>query len=253
MEGLLLCHAFSGRSVSLSCSFSDPGGQKGQNMAKEVKKFSYNYNGRAIGENEVMVPFEWTETEDGNCTNRECIKTLTQGNRHFKVIYKAVDREWAKTATSALNLVQNEALGHYDVPNSVSMNAMEDEFELSLGETPSAEEVFMEEEELTESQKAFVKKYRDMIDKSPKHGLCMLLMSLGYKGDKLAGIMKMSKPGANYVREQILSLAPDQIERISQIDVDSLNARGASDAEYYRSEAEKFLKVVMQMYFAADN
>ena len=218
-------------------------------MAKEVKKFTCNYNGDAIGADEEMVPFEYTELDAERCVNPECIKTLPVGGRDFKVIYKAVPKAWAKKAASALTLVENETLGHYSVPNSVSMNAVEDEYELALGEAPSAEDVFMEGEGLTESQAASVKKIRDMIEKSPKHGLCMVLMSLGYKGDKLAAAMNMSKPGANYVRDQVLGLVADKIDNIGQLDVDGLKASKSSDAEFYRSEAEKFLKVVMEMYF----
>lgn len=89
---------------------------------REKSEFKKNFNGEDIKPGEVMIPFEYTELDDENCTNRECIKTLTVGGRNFKVIYKAVPEEWAKRGTSALTLVQNEELGHYDVPNSVSMN-----------------------------------------------------------------------------------------------------------------------------------
>lgn len=44
------------------------------------------------------------------------------------MIYKAVSECWAKVARSALNLVENEELGHYDIPNSISMDKLFDKF-----------------------------------------------------------------------------------------------------------------------------
>ena len=68
---------------------------------REKSEFKKNFNGEDIKPGEVMIPFEYTELDDENCTNRECIKTLTVGGRNFKVIYKAVPEEWAKKGTSA--------------------------------------------------------------------------------------------------------------------------------------------------------
>ncbi len=102
-------------------------------MTKKVKKgFTANYNGEAIRPDEVMVPFEYTDGDAENCTNTNCIKTVKMGGRNFKVIYKAVPQEWEKDAKSAFNLIQNEMLGHYAVPNSVSMDAVRDEYEWEL-------------------------------------------------------------------------------------------------------------------------
>lgn len=111
---------------------------------REKSEFKKNFNGEDIKPGEVMIPFEYTELDDENCTNRECIKTLTVGGRNFKVIYKAVPEEWAKRGTSALTLVQNEELGHYDVPNSVSMNAMEDEYGMAMGTSRSVEDEYIQ-------------------------------------------------------------------------------------------------------------
>lgn len=72
-------------------------------MAKIDKKgFKVNYNGEEIKPGEVMIPFEYTEGDAENCINPECIKTVRQGGRCFKVIYKAVPEEWAKEGKSAM-------------------------------------------------------------------------------------------------------------------------------------------------------
>ena len=218
-------------------------------MAK--KNFSRNYNGEAIQYGQIMVPFEYKETEAGNYTNAECIKTFEVGGKNFRVVYKAVDEEWAKDANSALNLHQNEVLGHYAVPNSVSRDEMEDEYELALGEVPSAEDVLLQAEELSETQQAVVRTAQRLMKKSPKHGLAFLLMGLGIKGDQFAQEMKMSKPGANYVRDQVRNLAPDRIDSFSQIDIEGLKASKSANADYYREAASRYLKVLIDMYFEA--
>ena len=92
--------------------------------------FTRNFNGEAIKPNEVMVPFEYTELEAEKVVNPECIRTIETAGQYFKVIYKAVPQEWAKRAKSAFNLVQNEALGHYGISNSVSMDMLEDEYKI---------------------------------------------------------------------------------------------------------------------------
>lgn len=215
------------------------------------KNFTCNYNDEAIRDGQIMVPFEYKETEADNYTNNECIKTLTVGGRNFKVVYKAVDEEWAKDANSALNLHQNEELGHYAVPNSVSRDAMEEEYELALGESPAAEDLFLKKEQLTETQQAVVRTAERLMEKSPKHGLAFLLMGLGIKGDQFAQEMQMSKPGANYVRDQIRGLAPSRIDSFTQIDVEGLKASKSANADYYRGAASKYLKVLLDMYFEA--
>lgn len=145
-------------------------------MRKTGKKFTANYNGEPIKPGEVMVPFEYTELDAENCINPECIKTLRQGGKSFKVIYKAVPVAFAKKATSALNLIQNEALGHYKVKNSVSMDSVKDEYDLELGSTPSVLEELVEKETLEENIKFFNDKMTLLIEKAPKISYAILLV-----------------------------------------------------------------------------
>lgn len=215
------------------------------------KDFLRNYNGDAIQDGQVMVPFEYMETEANNYTNAECIKSFEVGGKNYKVVYKAVDEEWAKDANSALNLHQNEVLGHYAVPNSVSRDEMEDQYELALGEAPSAEDRLLQAEELSETQQAVVRTAQRLMERSPKHGLAFLLMGLGIKGDQFAQEMKMSKPGANYVRDQIKGLAPNRIDSFTQIDIEGLKASKSANADYYREAATRYLKILVDLYFEA--
>lgn len=113
-----------------------------------VKAFTANYNGEPIKDGEVMVAFPCTKLDAECCVNRECIDYIKKGGKVFRVIYKAVPECWAKTARSALNLVENEELGHYAVPNSVSADMLLDEFEMEVGTVPSAEDVLLGDDEL---------------------------------------------------------------------------------------------------------
>lgn len=209
------------------------------------KGFTVNYNGEAIKPGEVMIPFPYADGDAENCINPECVKTVKQGGRCFKVIYKAVPEKWAKVGTSALNLIQNEALGHYDVPNSVSMDAMRDEFELELDKAPSAEAVVLEKENLDETLNTFVELMQRVIEKSAKIGYAVLLMHTGIKGEEFYGRMKLSHNPANLVQRQAEGILRGGL---THFDVNSIRCYKSQHEEEYRKEAYKLLNQIVQMY-----
>lgn len=215
-------------------------------MTKRVKKgFTANYNGEVIKPNEVMIPFEFTDGDAENCTNPECIKTLKQAGRSFKVIYKAVPEEWEKAGKSAFNLVQNEALGHYDIPNSVSMDGLQDDYELELAETPSAESIVMAAEDLDETLNTFVELMQSLITKSAKIGYAVLLMHTGVKGEEFYGKMKLSHNPANLLQQQAEGILKGGL---ANIDVDCIKCYKSKYEEEYRTEAYKLLEEIVKMY-----
>lgn len=215
-------------------------------MKKSVKKgFTENYNGEAIRPDEVMVPFEFTDGDAENCTNTECIKTVKMGGRNFKVIYKAVPQEWEKDAKSAFNLIQNEALGHYDIPNSVSMDGLMDEYELELGKTPSVEDTVLADEDMKETLNTFVELMKTLIDKSAKIGYAVLLMHTGIKGEEFYGKMKLSRNPANLVQQQAESILKCGL---AHLDVSNLKGYKNQHEEEYRTEAYKLLDEIVRMY-----
>ena len=81
-----------------------------------------------------------------------------------------MDQAWEKDARAAFNLYQNEELGHYAVPNSVSRDAMEDEYELEIVSAPSAEDIMMAVENTKDTINTFVELVSRVIEKSPKIG-----------------------------------------------------------------------------------
>lgn len=215
-------------------------------MTKRVKTgFTANYNGEAIRPDEVMVHFEYTDGDAANCRNTECIKTVKMGGRNFKVIYKAVPQEWEKDAKSAFNLVQNEALGHYDIPNSVSMDGLMDEYELELGRTPSVEDTVMEEEDMKETLNTFVELVHTLIEKSAKIGYAVLLMHTGVKGEEFYGKMKLSRNPANLLQQQAQSILRGGL---ANIDINDLKGYKNQYEEEYRAEAYKLLDEIVKMY-----
>lgn len=215
-------------------------------MSNRVKKgFTANYNGEAIKPDEVMIPFEYTDEDAGNCLNPECIKTVKQAGRKFKVIYKAVPQEWEKVGKSAFNLVQNEALGHYDVPNSVSMDGLKDDYELEIGRTPSAEDVVMADEDMKEALNTFVELVHTLIEKSAKIGYAVLLMHTGVKGAEFYGRMKLSRNPANLVQQQAERILKGGL---ANINISDLKGYKNQFEEEYRSEAYKLLDEVVKMY-----
>ena len=214
-------------------------------MTKRVKRFTANYDGEAIKPGEVMVPFEYTELDGEIVTNSECIKTIRQGGRNFRVIYKAVPDAWAKDAKAALNLVQNEALGHYTVSDSVSMDAVRDEYDLDLGAVPSAEAAVMEEIERDETVNTFIELINTLIQKSAKIAYAILLLHTGIKGEAFYDHMKLSRNPANLVRQQAKDIL---CKGLSNFDLRSIRGyKNQHDAEY-RAEAYKLLDQIIKMY-----
>lgn len=215
-------------------------------MTKRVNKtITINYNGGDIRPGEVMIPFEFTEVDAENCTNAECIKTVKQGGRTFKVFYKAVPEEWAKVGTSALNLIQNETLGHYNVPNSVSMDAVRDEYELEIGETESAEDIFMAEQDRDETLNTFIELMNILIQKSAKIGYAVLLMHTEVKGEEFYRKMKLSHNPANLVQQQAEAILHDGL---ANLDVNSIRCYKSQYEEEYRIEAYQLLNQIIKMY-----
>lgn len=131
----------------------------------------------------------------------------------------------------------------------VSLDEQQDENGFSLVSSPSAENSLIEEENLTETQQRIVAKVEEMMDKSPKHCLAMLLMGLGYKGEEFANRMHLKHDAANRIRNQVRSTANDGITDFGQVDVQSFRVNKVGDMEFYRAEAHKALEALLKMYF----
>lgn len=204
-------------------------------MTTRVKKgFTANYNGEAIRPGEVMIPFEYTELDAECCTNSECIKTVRAGGRSFKVIYKAVPEKWAKDGKGAFNLAQNEILGHYDVPNSISMDAVGDEYGLEFGKTPSAAELYEEQDEWDENIRIFREKVSLLIEKAPKIGYAVLLIFNGSKGTEFSDKLRLKHDGANKVRQTADKIL---IDGLMNIDFNTVSCKNNKYTDVYREEA----------------
>lgn len=214
-------------------------------MEKREKKFTANYNGEEIRPGEVMIPFEYTDLDAETCTNPECIKTVRQGGKYFKVIYKAVPEEWAKAGKAAFNLVQNEELGHYDIPNSVSMDAVKDEYDLDLDEAPSAEAVLIAKEDRDETLNTFIELMHTLIEKSAKIGYAVLLMHTGVKGEEFYSKMKLSHNPANQVQKQAEGILRGGLVNL---DVNTLRCYKNKFEDEYHREAYKLLDQIVKMY-----
>lgn len=212
-------------------------------MAKSKKRFTINYNGEPVRDNEVMVAFEYTEADAENCINPDCIQIFNMAGKTFKVIYKAVPKEWEKQAKSAFNLIENETLGHYAPKNSVSVECMEDEYELELVKAPSAEELIVQKEVRREIQKAFADLMLPLIDKAPKIGFAVLLMYTQVKGEEFYTKMKLSRNAANRIQQQVAVILKDGL---ANLNLEGLTNYRSTYDEYYKKEAVKLLADIIE-------
>ena len=221
---------------------------------KDKQRFTANYNGQPIQPGEVMVAFEYNEVEAENYTNPECISTVERGGRIFKVVYKAVAKEWAKEAWSALGLIQNEALGHYAVPNSISMDGANDEYGMELGTVPSTEDVVMKKIDSTHKLEAFVKLMHTLIKKSAKHGFAALLLLTGVKGEEFCKKMELSHNPANRVQQMVKGILKENLRNLdgnleeNLRNIEDMHCYKSKKEESYQEKAYGILDELIRMY-----
>lgn len=223
-----------------------------------MKKLDRNYDGNPITPEQVVVPFMYDSFFAENCVNPDCIGKRTIAGHHFKVIYVAVNKKWAKDATAQFNLLVNEELGHYsripaalkkelekkDRPQNPFVKRAENEFESA----PAADADLLAQEEMESEKEQILKTFEAFLDKAPKHAYAAILMALGIKGKEFADSLRLGHDAANTVRKQVESLAPDNIDNINQLNFEQLKVRNSKNDRYYIEQAGKALDLLIDMY-----
>lgn len=217
-------------------------------MTKRVNKITCNYNNEPLKPGEVLVPTMYDAAfAKANCTNPDCIKTITVAGRNFKVLYTAVPEAVAKAARNSFNLALNEQLGHYAVPNSVSIDQLADDYDLDPATVLSPEDMMIEQENKAETAAMFSDLVHHLIDCSPKHGLAALLLLNDVKGAEFHEKMHLSHDAANTVRKQSADLLK---AGLANINLDELHAKRSKHSDYYREEAYRLLDALLKLYNA---
>lgn len=217
-------------------------------MTNRVKSITRNYNGEPLKPGEVLVPTMYDEAfAKAYCTNPDCIKTITVAGRNFKVLYMAVPESVAKAARNSFNLTMNEQLGHYTVPNSVSLDQLADDYDLDLTAVPSPEDMMIEQENKAETAMIFADLVHHLIDRSPKHGLAALLLLNDVKGAEFHEKMHLGHDAANTVRKQSEKFLK---AGLANINLDELHVKQSKHSEYYRTEAYRLLDALLKLYNA---
>ena len=223
-----------------------------------MKKLDRNYDGIPITSDQVIVPVIYDPFLAENCVNPDCIGKRTIAGHSFKVIYVAVNKEWAKDATSQFNLLVNEELGHYsripaalkkelekkDRPQNPFIKRAEDESEAA----PAADTDLLAQEEMESEKERILKTFETFLDKAPKHAYAAILMALGVKGKEFADSLRLGHDAANTVRKQVESIAPDNVESINQLNFEQLKVRNSKNDRYYIEQASKALDLLIDMY-----
>ena len=217
-------------------------------MTKRVNKITRNYNNEPLKPGEVLVPTMYDAAfAKANCTNPDCIKTITVAGRNFKVLYMAVPESVVKAARSSFNLALNEQLGHYVVPNSVSIDQLADDYDLDLAAVPSPEDLMLECESRAETATMFSDLVHHLIDRSPKHGLAALLLLNDVKGAEFHEKMHLGHDAANTVRKQSEEFLK---AGLANLNMDELHIKQSKHNEYYRAEAYRLLDALLKLYNA---
>lgn len=217
-------------------------------MTSRVNSITRNYNNEPLKPGEVLVPTMYDAAfAKAHCTNPDCIKSINVAGRNFKVLYMAVPESVAKAARRSFNLALNEQLGHYAVPNSVSIDQLADDYDLELASVPSPEDIMMERESKAETAAMFADLVHHLIDCSPKHGLAALLLLTDVKGAEFHEKMHLGHDAANTVRKQSADLLK---AGLANIDMDELRIKQSKHNDYYRTEAYRLLDALLKLYNA---
>lgn len=122
-------------------------------------------------------------------------------------------------------------MGHYTVRNSVSVNKLEDVYELEMETSPSPEDEMMEKEEKREITKLITNLIHQLIEQSPKHGFAALLLINNIKGKEFHEKMHLGHDAANTVRKQA-----EEFLRcgLINIDINGIHSKKSKNTAYYR-------------------
>lgn len=210
-----------------------------------MAKIEKDYNGQPIPEGYVLVPMEYNPLLfDGDKNAHENVRELLKAGRIFKVIYVAVPKEFAAISKSQFNFVQNEQLGHYDIPNSVSMDRVRDDFELEHATVKSTEEELIVGEEKAEKVAAFVAALEHLIEHSPQLGLAAVLDLLGKKGEEFAAEMGVTHNKANDYHNTASALIN---QGLTNVDIEAIRTRRSPRHKEYLKKAYRLLDELLAM------
>lgn len=211
-----------------------------------MSKIKTDYTGKPIPEGYILVPFEVNPLEiEGDEVAAANVRTITLAGKNYKVLYKAIPREWVKVAKSQFNLVQNEDLGHYAVPDSFSMDGTRDEFEWEFAETASLEEDIIKAEEKAEKVQILADALEKLIERSPQLGLAVVLDLLGKKGEEFASEMGVTHNKANDYHTKAHELVTSGL---CNIDFESLRTRRSPRHDEYLDKAYKLLDYLLELF-----
>ncbi len=168
--------------------------------ATKAPKTSLNYDCSPLKPGEVLIPMIVDDLFiQENVTNPDSITQVGFGGKTRKAVLVAVPEEYAKEVRSQNNLVINEDLGHYATKEgAVSIDEMEDEFELGLAAVPSFEEKLFDSDMTDAIREGFA----PILAKSPKLGLAVILRTFGVQGKDFEEAMHLGHDAANTVRAE---------------------------------------------------
>ncbi|MGN0278575.1 MAG: hypothetical protein ACI4C4_04390 [Lachnospiraceae bacterium] len=201
-----------------------------------------NYNGHPLKPNEVLVPvYEDELFIKENVTNPNSIITISVAGCSFRAVLEAVDKKYEATARAQFNYWQNEELGHYG--HRMKDESIEDRQERELpeyGSSPSAADIADEFLLLNDLM-------NHLIEKAPQLAYAALLKMYGTERAEFEQKMRLQHNGANKALNKahgiIVSMFKDGIENVS------INVNKTKNDDYYRSEAQALLDVIIKLRY----
>lgn len=166
---------------------------------KKVKQLLKNYNGEAIPAGYVMVP---TIPDDldikCNVTNAECIITLPIPGTDMstRAVLKAVPQSEETAYRQQYNSWQNDQLGHFSQANTVSSNAVQDEYGIERGTNITPESLVVGKDNA-------LKAAQRLIDEAPSLAVGMYFKLNGINGEAFMKAMRVEKSRSAVIQQNL--------------------------------------------------
>ena len=197
-------------------------------------------------QNTLVVYFSMPETTNSeNMTEEEDNSTVViDGEVMGNTQYVAMEIQEKMNADIFRIEPETSYTTNHAVPNSVSRDAMEDEYELEIVSAPSAEDIMMAVENTKDTINTFVELVSRVIEKSPKIGYAVLLLHTGVKGAEFYDKMRLSSFPGNRVRQEAEEILKGGL---ANFDVESYKGYKSKFNDIYREEAYALLNVIIEM------
>ena len=208
---------------------------------KKVKQLLLNYNGEPIPAGYVMVPTIPDDLDiESNVINKSCIITLPIPGTTMstRAVLKAVPKSEETAYRQQYNSWQNDQLGHFTQKNTVSSDAVKDEFGIERGTNVTPESLVVGKDN------ALAAAHR-LMDEAPCLAVGVYFKLIGITGEKFMKAMRVEKSRSATIQQNLEDIFTKMI--FEGADVVRFKTNHTKNDEYYLSVLNEHSKELLDI------